>query len=1724
VEDLQIVHYIYQSLVIKNLILRYIKILNIYLYIKMNSSYEDLLQINSVNDKYIIPQMRQLQTEITSILNTGITGPTGVTGYTGYTGYTGSTGATGSTGTTVPGYILKYLQSQSTSLIIGNTLSMGYTNSQDISSSYPWFTGDYVNVIDTTVGSSLVYYGQLTISFAGVNGYAYNVNILNVSGIPVDSVSSNWVMLLGTGGFTGPTGSAQSIFSLNPDYGNPTVINNSSVILNSIGDEANGTNFYSVMSNGLFASFTVPVINTSDFFYCGFYSNNVGYIYFSVAGNFITTYFDGDEFSSIPYDNSPHVLSMYIYNTTSIYYMDGNVIGIGEFPSGFNWTIVCGIQSNLELSGAPYTITNIIGLITGTSGSTGSDGPTGPTGPNSNVDQWASYPASSSIQMQGNSISGADHISSTTITNSHTDTLSVTVVSSAYYFSGNNQYLYVSGSPTDWNLGSTWTIEWWEYMGSASPSNSIWPIMCQAPNNNSIDIYHTNGTIQIGNGLYLFSEPTPLVWNHIAIVSNNGTVIIYINGIAQYFTSNYNLFDSADNIYVGTRSSNMYGQYCQGIIGNIRINTLPVYNSNFTPDAILSPITGTILLLKGTYTDYSIRDHPVTNNNTIIVNGNQAKTWVFGIDGSIEFPDATIQTTAFTGYTGSFGSSGSTGPTGPAGIQGPPGITPGFGQFCVGGGLIKPGSGITLGYSYDGITWTISPSASIFTTTVSSIAYNGNMWLAGSTYQDTNTLLARSTDGINWQNSMTGLPAVGTGVKSIAWGNSRWLVITNDGNIYSSLNGINWTSTNFLETYGSATSIAYGNNIFIIGRSNSTQLYVTSDGITYTTPTNLTSILTGQYSGVNTLAYNGKIWLGGTYYTSNYPIVYSNDGITWYGSTSSQTIIGSVPYGPSVTDFCWNGSIWLCGSYSQNGIAYSSDGINWQPAGNSNVYIYNVCSSVTYNGIYFIANGFNAQPFQPNTDYHTIYSIDGLSWSILTSAETLFITEGNLIKSQTILPAINGSIRGPTGPTGSSGITTFNLQPHSNAKIVSPNSVILYEPSGDVVTSTEIFNISNSGLYIQCQLPLVNDIDTGMYVGGNEYWAEIVNTNQISFYDNDSQIGSTVTYNPGDIYSQYYDGTHVNYCINGIFQVSAPITTLADYLYIGIFTSGGNNNTYNINLIQCYPTGIGGPTGDTGCTGDEGPTGPSGSSGPTGSTGANGSGNTSTWIVSESPELSGNLYYNINGDTVTFYINPIDANGTNQTSMLTTLLGLIPSTIPVILSITDGVNIMSFNVNSGSTGGENPYYIFGGSIISGYSFPGPSPYTVSYNISNVGTNIPEMYCVAGGVAPFYSYDGIIWKNSISPFLNRVNAVAWNGSYWIAVGDDNRGTNGAGIPIAISSDGITWTPAKNNPFWNTTTSPGNSNIGVCIAWNGTYWLAGGNSYNPGFPATCFAISYDGYNWTGIPLLPSGPDDETVINGLAWNGTIWVAVGFTTAVTNRIYVSQNGTNWTFPANDPLISGDGLCVACSENIWIAGGYNADRSITTIVSSDGNAWLSFGTDPFSGGQMNSIAYNGSFFCMVGSNVDSTICIRTLTSIYFGFGVPNNNPFLIRGNTITWNGRWIATGDNGLISTSPDALNWTTGVVSTVGAISTRRLMPMQHGLIIKYGQGTTNGSGTLGITFNSPFLNIPNVTVSIVGQTQGVISVDSISKTGFNVYTYSCFSSELRLPNVVFNWQAML
>lgn len=198
------------------------------------------------------------------------------------------------------------------------------------------------------------------------------------------------------------------------------------------------------------------------------------------------------------------------------------------------------------------------------------------------------------------------------------------IIYGSYVFNGSSSWMNVLGSLNNWNLGSTYTIEWWQNAPSSLPS-SIYTAASQGDSSSAIDVFWNSGNLQLRNGSSgATGEPTPNVWNQIAVVSTSGALAVYYNGTTVSSSGGGgSLSDVSNTVAVGRRGPNNDFQYFSGKITGLRINNTAVYAGNFdvTAPAVLYPqnIAGTVLLLQGEstnpYIDSSGSAHTITPNN-----------------------------------------------------------------------------------------------------------------------------------------------------------------------------------------------------------------------------------------------------------------------------------------------------------------------------------------------------------------------------------------------------------------------------------------------------------------------------------------------------------------------------------------------------------------------------------------------------------------------------------------------------------------------------------------------------------------------------------------------------------------------------------------------------------------------------------------------------------------------------------------------------------------------------------------------------------------------------------------------------------------------------------------------------------------------------------------------------------------------------------------------------
>jgi hypothetical protein len=172
------------------------------------------------------------------------------------------------------------------------------------------------------------------------------------------------------------------------------------------------------------------------------------------------------------------------------------------------------------------------------------------------------------------------------------------------YLDGNGDYLTTSGANLAAGTGD-FTWECWVYVAGTSAYQTFIDSR-NGTANSGLFIGLSTGTLTpiiFNQSTLLFTSSINIVanaWNHVALVRNSGTIVVYINGVSGGSLANsYTLSSTTYGIgsYYSPSSNNL-----NGYLSNLRIvNGTAVYTSAFTPPtAPLTAITNTQLLLNAT--------------------------------------------------------------------------------------------------------------------------------------------------------------------------------------------------------------------------------------------------------------------------------------------------------------------------------------------------------------------------------------------------------------------------------------------------------------------------------------------------------------------------------------------------------------------------------------------------------------------------------------------------------------------------------------------------------------------------------------------------------------------------------------------------------------------------------------------------------------------------------------------------------------------------------------------------------------------------------------------------------------------------------------------------------------------------------------------------------------------------------------------------------------------
>ena len=319
--------------------------------------------------------------------------------------------------------------------------------------------------------------------------------------------------------------------------------------------------------------------------------------------------------------------------------------------------------------------------------------------------------------------------------------------------------------------------------------------------------------------------------------------------------------------------------------------------------------------------------------------------------------------------------------------------------------------------------------------------------------------------------------------------------------------------------------------------------------------------------------------------------------------------------------------------------------------------------------------------------------------------------------------------------------------------------------------------------------------------------------------------------------------------------------------------------------------------------------------------------------------------------------------------------------------------------------------------------------------------------VGSGTTIAYSLDGITWTSYANTGVGSAG-IAYNGKMWVT------GSYLAGNSVAFSKNGFTWNHVPGSArVFETGSMQG-------LTWNGTIFVAAATTVSA-TTGNCLAFSYDGVTW--LPAL------NTLTLFAATNSSAWcisstpslIIAGGNGAgtLTNTLAYSRNGYNWTGLG---IINSSTTCYGIANNgrMWIAGFNNG-----LAYSMDGFTWSATANNPFSS-LVRGIANNGKMWVAVGSGTTSTSTAYSYNGINWTSGTCTN---FTNGLGVTWNGTlWVASGNGGTnaLAYSFNGITWTgitgMGIFSSYayGLASNYGIQPkpfIQHPTLAFSGKGNT-------------------------------------------------------------------
>jgi len=293
----------------------------------------------------------------------------------------------------------------------------------------------------------------------------------------------------------------------------------------------------------------------------------------------------------------------------------------------------------------------------------------------------------------------------------------------------------------------------------------------------------------------------------------------------------------------------------------------------------------------------------------------------------------------------------------------------------------------------------------------------------------------------------------------------------------------------------------------------------------------------------------------------------------------------------------------------------------------------------------------------------------------------------------------------------------------------------------------------------------------------------------------------------------------------------------------------------------------------------------------------------------------------------------------------------------------------------GNSAGEAAYSIDGKNWTPAYLSGYHDIYNNSsaYSLESYSTLYNSGLFIAAGDGAYtwnsikYSYNGFNWYSGTLPYSTGVFTSYWfrdllmfSGYYFMVNGSSNE--------VLRSSNGINWSISATGNL-------------ATIETNGSMLVAGCGSLG-------FAYSYNGTDWTNVPLIPAygGFFDIT------WTGAKWISGnGYASGTFAIWYESNDGINWSgFTSSGTLIENYNNIQAFNNRVFIYG-YHSTGNTMSYSDDHGRNWISLGRPAPNISRINN---NGNTLVAVSNQFVGGL-VRT----------PKNTIIYSTDNGLTWSG-----------------------------------------------------------------------------------------------------------------------